>query len=63
MCATSISRAAAVLRQIADATEDTAARRGVTVHTELINADAPAQCAAKTRWNSLVKRTTLPISA
>ena len=36
-----------VLREIADATEATAVSRGVTVRTETMNADAPAQCAAK----------------
>jgi ureidoglycolate amidohydrolase len=42
-----LARRDAVLHKIAEATEATAARRGVTVRTEMINADAPAQCAAK----------------
>ena len=33
------------LRAIAAATEETMERRGVTVHTEVVNADAPAFCA------------------
>ena len=41
-----LSRRDTVLRKIAEATEATAARRGVTVRTEMINADAPARCAA-----------------
>ena len=39
-------RRGAVLRKTAEAAEATATRRGVTVRTEMINADAPAQCAA-----------------
>ena len=41
-----LARRDAVLRKTAEAAEATAARRGVTVRTEMINADAPAQCAA-----------------
>ncbi len=41
-----LARRDAVLRKIAEAAEATAARRGVTVRSETINADAPAQCAA-----------------
>ena len=41
-----LARRDAVLRRTAEATEATAARRGVTIRTEMINADAPAQCAA-----------------
>jgi len=36
-----------VLSKIAEATEATAVRRGVTIRTETINADSPAQCAAR----------------
>ena len=41
-----LKRRDAVLRETAEAAEATGARRGVTVRTETINADAPAQCAA-----------------
>jgi ureidoglycolate amidohydrolase len=41
-----LARRDIVLRKTAEATEATAARRGVTVRTEMINADAPAECAA-----------------
>jgi N-carbamoyl-L-amino-acid hydrolase len=41
-----LARRDAVLRKTAEAAEAIAARRGVTVRTEMINADAPAQCAA-----------------
>ena len=41
-----LTRRDTVLRKIAEATEAIAARRGVTIRTEMINADAPAQCAA-----------------
>jgi ureidoglycolate amidohydrolase len=40
-----LARRDTVLRKIAEATEATAARRGVSIRTETINADAPAQCA------------------
>jgi N-carbamoyl-L-amino-acid hydrolase len=36
-----------VLRKIGEATQATAARRGVTIRTEIINVDAPAQCASQ----------------
>jgi ureidoglycolate amidohydrolase len=42
-----LARRDGVLRKIADATAGTAARRGVKIRTETINADAPAQCAAQ----------------
>lgn len=41
-----LGRRDAVLRKTAEATEATAARRGVMIRTEMINADAPAQCTA-----------------
>jgi ureidoglycolate amidohydrolase len=40
-----LARRDAVLRRIAEETEAIALRRGVTIRTEMINADAPAQCA------------------
>jgi ureidoglycolate amidohydrolase len=40
-----LARRDTVLRKIAETTEATAARRGVSIRTETINADAPAQCA------------------
>src|SRR6266700_1981435 len=40
-----LARRDSVLRRIAEATEETAARRSVTVRTEIVNADAPALCA------------------
>ena len=39
-----LARRDGVLRRIAEASEEIAARRGVTVRTETVNADAPAQC-------------------
>ncbi len=41
-----LARRDVVLRKITEATEAIAARREVTARTEMINADAPAQCAA-----------------
>jgi N-carbamoyl-L-amino-acid hydrolase len=40
-----LARRDLVLHKIAEATKAIAARRGVTIRTETINADAPAQCA------------------
>jgi N-carbamoyl-L-amino-acid hydrolase len=40
-----LARRDGVLRAIAAATEETAERRRVTVRTEVVNADSPAQCA------------------
>lgn len=40
-----VARRDGVLRAIAAATEETAERRGVTVRTDVVNADAPALCA------------------
>src|ERR1700676_5292288 len=39
-----LTRRDSVLESIAEAAEEIAARRGVTVRTETVNADAPAHC-------------------
>ncbi len=41
-----LTRRDTLLHKIAEAAEATAVRRGVTIRREIVNADAPAQCAA-----------------
>lgn len=44
---TDLQRRDAVIRSIEDATDSISAKRGVSAKTELLNADAPARCAAE----------------